>query len=93
MSGGHIRRKHDLRAQAEQACHHAVRLCLVSGVTPDMNHETSADELIRRNHALLRLAKEACDHGRETVRAADTALALLMEAHRRRRRKQETLIA
>ena len=68
-----VLRNHTLRTQARQACHHATRLCspsLVSGVTPDMDNEISIDELIRRNRALLSVAKGVVDRAREAKRTA-----------------------
>ena len=56
---------------------------LASGVMPDMVDVASVEELIRRNRALLRKAKEAREQAREAARTAGKALTLLTEARRR----------
>jgi hypothetical protein len=86
-----ILRNKALRTQAKQARYRAIRLCspsLVSRVTPDMD-QTGADELIRRNRPLLERARDVRDQAHEAARSAEYALALAMEARRRRRSQRE----
>jgi hypothetical protein len=52
--------------------------------------QTSADELIQRNRALLERAKDARDQAREAVRSSAYALRLVVEARQRRRSRRKT---
>ena len=56
-----------------------------------MNDAERTAELIRRNHELLRQAKEARDEVRNAVESTAYALALVTKARLQRRRQREVL--